>query len=108
MSVRRRPAFLALTFALAVAPIGATVPRAHAARPMITDDARVVDEKACQLESWVRRNRDTTEYSLPACSHFALAAAADAQARAAGTIRGLPIPACALVDPSQPSRWQQR
>jgi hypothetical protein len=69
MPVRRRLAFLALTFALAVAPIGATVPRAHAARPMITDDARVVDEKACQLESWVRRNRDTTEYwALPACN----------------------------------------
>lgn len=42
---------------------------AQAARPMITDDARVVDAKACQLESWVRRNRHSTEYwALPACN----------------------------------------
>ncbi|MCX7627950.1 MAG: hypothetical protein N2Z69_05995, partial [Methylophilaceae bacterium] len=28
----------------------------YAARPMITDDARIVDAKACQLESWVKKN----------------------------------------------------
>ena len=27
---------------------------AEAARPMLTDDARIVDPKSCQLESWVR------------------------------------------------------
>ena len=47
---------------------------AWAARPMITDDARVVDPKACQVESWVRRNRESTEmWALPACNptgHF--------------------------------------
>ena len=42
---------------------------AHAARPMITDDARIVDAKACQLESWVKDDRDSTEYwALPACN----------------------------------------
>lgn len=42
---------------------------AHAARPMITDDARIVDAKACQLESWVRKNPDSTEtWALPACN----------------------------------------
>jgi hypothetical protein len=42
---------------------------AHAARPMITDDARVVEAKACQVESWVRRNRGSTEFwALPACN----------------------------------------
>jgi len=42
---------------------------AQAARPMITDDARITDSKACQLESWVKRNRDSTEYwALPACN----------------------------------------
>lgn len=42
---------------------------AHAARPMITDDARTVDAKACQLETWVKFNRDSTEYwALPACN----------------------------------------
>ena len=40
-----------------------------AARPMITDDARLVDAKACQVESWVRRNRDSTEFwALPSCN----------------------------------------
>ncbi len=42
---------------------------AHGARPMITDDARIVDSKACQVESWVKRNRDSTEFwALPACN----------------------------------------
>ena len=42
---------------------------AGAARPMITDDARIVDPKACQVESWIRRNRESTEmWALPACN----------------------------------------
>lgn len=42
---------------------------AMAARPMITDDARVVDPNSCQLESWAKHNRDSTEYwVLPGCS----------------------------------------
>jgi hypothetical protein len=42
---------------------------AEGARPMITDDARIVDSKACQVESWVKRNRDSTEFwALPACN----------------------------------------
>jgi hypothetical protein len=42
---------------------------AHAARPMITDDARIVDAKACQLESWVQKYPDSTElWALPACN----------------------------------------
>lgn len=42
---------------------------ARAARPMVTDDARVVDPKSCQLESWVRMNRASTEYwMLPGCN----------------------------------------
>ncbi|CAE6704544.1 hypothetical protein [Candidatus Nitrotoga fabula] len=45
------------------------VPAAHAARPMQTDDARIVDAGACQLESWVRLNRHSTEYwALPSCN----------------------------------------
>jgi hypothetical protein len=36
---------------------------------MITDDARIVDAKACQVESWARRSRDSMEYwALPACN----------------------------------------
>ena len=42
---------------------------AYAARPMLTDDARIVDPKACQLESWIRDSKHITEYwALPACN----------------------------------------
>ena len=42
---------------------------AEAARPMLTDDARIVDPKSCQLESWVRDSKHVTEYwALPACN----------------------------------------
>lgn len=52
--------------AMAVAAIALD---AHAARPMITDDARVVDAKACQVESWTRHTREADEYwALPACN----------------------------------------
>jgi hypothetical protein len=41
----------------------------YAARPMLTDDARIVDAKSCQLESWVRDSKNVTEYwALPACN----------------------------------------
>lgn len=49
---------------------------ASAASPMFVDDARILDAKACQLETWVRRNRESTEtWALPACNftgHFDL------------------------------------
>lgn len=42
---------------------------AYAARPMITDDARIVDSKSCQLESWVKSKKDSTEFwAQPACN----------------------------------------
>jgi hypothetical protein len=42
---------------------------AQAARPMMTDDARIVDPKACQLESWVRDSKHMTEYwAQPGCN----------------------------------------
>jgi hypothetical protein len=54
---------------IAAATLAAGVASAHAARPMVTDDARIVDAGACQLETWLRRNPDTTEaWSLPACN----------------------------------------
>jgi hypothetical protein len=44
-------------------------PAVHAARPMITDDARITDAKACQLETWVQSGRNSTEYwALPSCN----------------------------------------
>lgn len=43
---------------------------AWAARPMTTDDARVVDHKACQVESWFRKNHEgpSTFWAVPGCS----------------------------------------
>ena len=42
---------------------------AEAARPMMTDDARIVDPKSCQLESWVRDSKHMTEYlAQPGCN----------------------------------------
>lgn len=41
----------------------------HAARPMITDDARIVDAKACQVESWFKKNASSAEiWALPTCN----------------------------------------
>ena len=40
-----------------------------AARPFVTDDARLTNEDQCQLESWSRRYRDCSElWLLPACN----------------------------------------
>jgi hypothetical protein len=42
---------------------------AHAARPMVVDDARIVDPGSCQIESWRRFNRDSKEtWALPGCN----------------------------------------
>lgn len=54
--------------ALAIA-VFLTPHAAFSARPMITDDARLVDAKSCQVESWVRTNRGSREYwALPGCN----------------------------------------
>ena len=43
------------------------VSSAHAARPMITDDARLTDEGACQVESWAHIHGNQHEFwALPA------------------------------------------
>ncbi len=54
---------------LLAAALSCAVP-AHAARPMVTDDARIVDPQACQLETWVRANQDArgTYWAVPACN----------------------------------------
>jgi hypothetical protein len=41
---------------------------------MVTDDARIVDAKACQVEAWSRFTRGATElWALPACNPFGFA-----------------------------------
>jgi hypothetical protein len=47
----------------------AIVPAAHAARPMTTDDARLTDAGACQVESWAHLHGSQHEFwALPACN----------------------------------------
>lgn len=42
---------------------------AQAARPFITDDARLTTAGSCQLESWMRSESGSTEFwALPACN----------------------------------------
>ena len=42
---------------------------AFAGRPLTTEDAAVLDDKACQLEAWIDRSRDaTTGWLVPACN----------------------------------------
>ena len=42
---------------------------AHAARPMITDDANIVDPQSCQLESWVKTSQASLErWAVPGCN----------------------------------------
>jgi len=60
-----------LTVLLTCLLTGAPGP-SQAARPMITDDARIVDPKSCQLESWVQsyRAHRTDLWALPGCNPF--------------------------------------
>ncbi len=58
-----------------VRPLGVSViflawASAQAARPMVTDDARVVDAKSCQVESWWRTAHQGVPqfWALPGCS----------------------------------------
>ena len=61
MPIRRRLSLIALLTSL--------TPAAEAARPMITDDARITDPQACQLETWVHVHENSRElWALPACN----------------------------------------
>ena len=44
---------------------------AYAARPFVTDDARVVDPQGCQIETFYKHQREVREHEfwfLPACN----------------------------------------
>lgn len=46
---------------------------AHAARPLVTDDARIVDPQGCQVETFLKRQSRFHEHEfwiLPACNPF--------------------------------------
>ncbi len=58
---------LALAALMATATLAATP--AWAARPFVTDDARLTTAGSCQLEAWSRQYRSSHEYwALPACN----------------------------------------
>jgi hypothetical protein len=62
-SVQLRRTLVALGFA------ALCVGQAHAARPMNTDDANIVDEKSCQLEAWAKTTRTSLErWAMPGCN----------------------------------------
>lgn len=66
--LRRRAATLLGRLGLA-GLLGLAAAPAGAARPMITDDARMVDPQACQLETWRRVGPAGGEsWALPACN----------------------------------------
>lgn len=62
--------FQKLRIGLAVVLVSGTMMQdAQAGRPMVVDDAAIIDAKTCQLESWAQKNRDSTEYwAVPACN----------------------------------------
>jgi hypothetical protein len=49
--------------------LGITAAQSWAARPFVTDDARLTTAGSCQLESWMRVYPDSREFwALPACN----------------------------------------
>ena len=83
-------------------------PDAKAARPLITDDARVVDAKSCQVESWVRRERSHTEvWALPGCNFGGdIELTLGGQAREdSDSPRQLVVQAKALLKPLETNGW---
>ena len=54
---------------LALAALLAAPAATWAARPFVTDDARMTTAGSCQLEAWTRRYQSSQEYwALPACN----------------------------------------
>lgn len=48
---------------------GTLMASAQAAGPLVTDEASIVDPGACQLETWFKRNRGSSEtWTQPACN----------------------------------------
>ncbi|HWU85445.1 MAG TPA: hypothetical protein VN028_08915 [Rhodocyclaceae bacterium] len=83
---------------------------ANAARPMVTDDARIVDPHSCQLETWVKADRSSEAYwAVPACNiggnfEFALGAARTDDASGTRT-SDVQIQGKTLFKTLQPNGW---
>jgi len=62
-TLRAMKAITALSLAMACPAL------AHAARPLVTDDARLTTPGSCQLEAWTRQTPHSTEWwAMPACN----------------------------------------
>ena len=91
---------------LALCALFIATPLAHAGRPFVTDDARIVDRDGCQIETFVKRQRrfDASELGIvPACNpwgpvEFSLGGAWLASALP-GDSRALTAQAKALLQP---------
>lgn len=62
---------ISLCLAACLALIAGAMDPAFAARPFVTDDARVVDKGGCQIETFAKRQHKLTErefWFLPACN----------------------------------------
>ena len=83
---------------------------AEAARPMITDDARMVDAQSCQVESWFRKTPSGNEsWALPACNptgsfEFTLGGGT-LHSKGADQTRDLVIQAKTLLKPLNANGW---
>jgi len=67
LSDRFKTAFLSLCACLSV--LFAAPQVAYAVRPFFTDDARIVDYRACHVENGIQIGRDSTEYRvMPGCN----------------------------------------
>lgn len=82
----------------------------NAARPMITDDARMVDAQSCQVESWFRKTPSGNEsWALPACNptgnfEFTLGGGT-LHSKGAVQTRDLVIQAKTLLKPLNTNGW---
>lgn len=95
-----------------VAGIGllGSTPAAWSARPFVTDDARIVDHGACQVEAWTQQGPDGNEYwMLPACNptgNLELTAGPGLlPADAGGHGAAVGLQAKTLVQPLRPGSW---
>lgn len=83
---------------------------AQAGRPMVTEDATLVDPKTCQFDSWVQKNRHSTEmWAMPACNFTGNVelAAGGALTREAGHTHAsdLALQGKTLFKPMEPNGW---
>jgi len=86
------------------------IPNAQAARPFVTDDARLTNEDSCQLESWARHYQHSDEaWALPACNlggNFELTAGAGrAQAKGEGSTTDYVLQGKTLFKPLITNDW---